>query len=449
MTLPLPTYTCGMPRKRIAAYKGGPRPPGKMDATEERPPKRPRLANDAHANIEERTADKKTALEVDILILDYLAYQSTAACLASRDSTISTSATLVRNLTMTNEFCAGFEARHAAYSFDAELRFRVKLLKLVTLFTQRLTRNHTTPPSSALKQLRASNNDRARSWIGSADRVPSAQYNTTVFDDPSSFPGTEELERNRAHVLHELGIPAEDEDYEDAYYGTSSCVSLRDLLPLFMQVSAARSAMCNSSANEHWMRTAGDFMLQACLEQYLVIGGQGSDAMDEAFAWGYRETAKPESGDMEVDEQEVDDGRADEVQDMFEDAEYATEVPGWRQLKVQYLALLIPPSTTTTSQDPYSVPSSDDAGESNSPAPTNLISHLELVAANHPITTFEANILGFLLAMSQSVAKPVLSQLEAGELDGMSKQETTDFIRSCGLGPARFFEAPAGFKGCL
>ncbi|KAK4540855.1 hypothetical protein LTR36_008797 [Oleoguttula mirabilis] len=415
-----------------------------MDEHGERPVKRPRLA--AHAEIEERTADKETALEVDVMVLDYLAYQSTTACFDSRDSTNSTPVTLGHNPAMTDAFLAIFKARHATYLFDAELCFRLQLLMLTTLFTQRLTRNPTTPPSPALKQLRATNKARALSWIGSAERMPSAAYDTTLFDDLSSFPGIEELERNRAHVLHKLDIPAEDEAYEDAFYGTSSCVSLLDLLPLFMELSAARNTMSNSSASGQWMRMASEFMLQAGLEQYLVTGAQGSDAVDEAFAWGYEEKAQHAGEGMEVDGQGTHNKRMDEVNDMFEDAAYETEVNGWRQLKEHYLALLFPPSASRSSKDTYSVPSSDDAGEGKHTQSADLVSHLEIAAAKHPIANFEATVIGFLGALLQSLAKPVLTQLEAGELDGMSKGETADFVRSCGLSTARFFDAPAGFK---
>ncbi|KAK5126335.1 hypothetical protein LTR85_010571 [Meristemomyces frigidus] len=424
----------------LSASNGAYVPSSKMDGQADRPAKRPRLAKTAHAEIEGRTTDEATALEVDIMMLDYLAYQSTTACFASRDSTNSTPVTLSHNVVMIDAFLAIFKARHATYTFDAELRFRLQLLKLTTLFTQRMTRNPTTPPSSALKQLRASNKDRARSWIGSADRIPSASYDTDVFDDPSSFPGVEELERNRAHVLHELNIPAEDEAYEDAFYGTSSCVSLLDLLPLFMHVSAARNAMSDSSATEQWMRMAGDFMLQASLEQYLVVGGQGSDAVDEAFAWGYKERPRPASEYMDVDGPGADDDDStDEVNDMFEDADYTTEVAGWRQEKAHYLALLFPPSTAAkSSKDTYSVPSSDGAGEGRQSAlEADLVSILEFAAAKHPIANFDASILSFLVALSQSVAKPVLVQLEAGELEGMSKAETAEFIRSCGRSTGR------------
>ena len=403
------------------------------DENAQRPAKRPRL--DAHAVVEARTPNDDTALEIDIMMVDYLAYQSTTACFASRDSSVTTPVSLAHNLVMTDAFLAIFNSRHPTHVLDPELRFRLHLLQLATLFTQRLTRNPATPAPSATRMLRANNLARARGWIGSKDRQPSAAFNIASFDSPSSFPTTEELERNRAYVLHQLDVPAEDDAYEDSFYGTSSCVNLLDLLPQFMQVSAARSAMSESSATEQWMRLAGEFMLQACLEQYLVCGGQGFDAIDEAFAWGYRTAAMSagrEEGAMDVD---VEREGGDEVNDMFEDSVYKDEIDGWRQTKEHYIGLLFPAETVDPSNDAYSVPSSSnnavDPGDCDKPPlATDLVSHLEMAVAKHPIAAFENTMLGFLSALSQSIAKPVLVQLESGALDGMSREETSDFVRS-------------------
>ena len=99
-----------------------------------------------------------------------------------------------------------------------------------------------TPNKSALQALRVVNQTRARQWIGSEDRIPSGAYDISAFeaDLPLQLDG---LERNRAYVLRMIGAPEEDEAYEDAFYGTSFSLSLLDLLPMFMKVVAARSAI--------------------------------------------------------------------------------------------------------------------------------------------------------------------------------------------------------------
>lgn len=428
------------------------RPQKRSEQAVERPSKRPRLDEDAHAAIETRCTDGETALEVDIMILDYAAYQATLACLASRklqaDAQLPIS--LSHILAMVDSYLSIFKSRHLGYEFDDDLRFRMLLLKLATLFTQRLTRNPTTPSRPVLQQLRETNKTRARDWIATADRIPSGHHSTAVFEPAENFPTPAELDRNRAHVLHCLEIPAEDEAYEDAFYGTSDSVTLLDLLPLFVAVSAARFETVSADLNEKWMQMACAFMLQACLEQYLVVGAQGMDAVDEAFAWGAKTTSAV--GDAEIEgaggkiEQEDE---VDEINDMFIDDVYEEEVKGWTEMKRAYLDLLFPPGTqAASSKDTYSVPSSDDGGDTSSrPYPADLVSHLEMLAAKHPIADFEAALLSFLEALSQSLAKPVLVQLESGQLDGMSKKETQEFVKSCGLSTARFFEQPIGFKG--
>ncbi|GAB1728433.1 hypothetical protein NU195Hw_g2344t1 [Hortaea werneckii] len=369
-------------------------------------------------------ATQDSTLEVDLLILDYITYQATNACLSSRDLQPSTSFSLSNNLAMSDSFLALFQARHPAYQLDAELHFRLLLLKLTALFTQRLTRNPTTPPKSALEELRQNNQDRAREWIASEERIPSHGYNMRPFDDASAFPSRDILERNRAHVLHGLNVPAEDEAYEDAHYGTPSCLSLLDLLPLFMEVSAARQVMLAASVpesglTEQWMQLACSFMLQACLEQYLVAGANGTDAIDEAFAWGQRPKGREEDAN-------------DEICDMFEDPIYETEVHGWANIKRQYLERILQPAAKNSWHESSSVPSSPHGAQDRHRL-VDLISRLESTATQHPIVQFESDVLGFLHALSESIERPVLVQLEAGQLDGMSTEETTEFIKSCGL----------------
>lgn len=382
--------------------------------------KRIRLSEDAFAAIQTRCAHEATSLEVDHMILDYTAYNTINACLASRnlEQQSRSSKSLSASLSMSNAFLSIFKARHPSYNADPELKFRIKLLKLVTLFTQRLTHNPTTPSETSLESLRGSNLQRAWNWIRDTSNAPSASFSVDGFDAQLPIPA-QELERNRALTLQELDIPAEDEESEELFYGTSSCVSLLDILPLFMEVSAARNAMNASNLSERWMNLASELMLQACLEQYLVVGAQGTDVVDEAFAWGY-EGEPPANVHHNVD-----------INDMFEDEEYATEVEGWSQIKRSYLERLFPSKETFVGKG-YS----DDRSIARP-----IVSLLETVAIEFPIGPFEASILDFLDALSKSIPKPLLVQLESGKLDGMSEEETQDFLKDCGVSMARPFEA--------
>ncbi|KAK3055910.1 hypothetical protein LTR09_003144 [Extremus antarcticus] len=381
-------------------------------STPDRPAKRLRLAEDAVASICYQISNADTSLEVDHMILDYLAHQTIEACLGSRMPERQGGAllTLASNLAMADSFMSIFKARHPSYKPAAELRLRLRLSQMATLCTQRFTPNPTTPSRDVLRALRVSNQQRARQWIGVADRIPSARHDTEPFDQhlPIHDAG---LERNRAHVLHQLGLPAEDEHYEDAFYGTASCVSLLDLIPLFMQLSAARNAMNESNLTAFWMELASELMVQACLEQYLVVGAHGTDAVDEAFAWGHKpakhDSPAPTNGAATEDLQ-------DEVNAMFEDEDYEVDVEGWKDMKTSYLELLFAASPVD--------------GETAGSGVDDHVTRLETVAAQHPIETLETLLLTFLSALSDSMPRPVLVQLEQGKLDGMTKQQTDDFL---------------------
>lgn len=57
-----------------------------------------------------------------------------------------------------------------------------------------------------------------------------------------------------------------------------------------MALSAAYIAMQGSSTvTRMWISLAARYMTQAALEQYLVYGEKGSQALLEAFAWGFDE----------------------------------------------------------------------------------------------------------------------------------------------------------------
>jgi hypothetical protein len=248
------------------------------DSDDERPTKKAKLDGESIASILLQTAHIDTSLEVDHMILDYIAYQSIEACLRSRGATSdrASSVSLSRNLVMYQSFLPVFKARHPHYVPDAEFDFRMLLLKLVALFTQRLTRNPSTPSRSALDALRCRNRERARSWLRGSGSTRRPAFDTVRLRQGLPI-ASDHLTRNRAEVLLELNLPAEDEFYEDAFYGTIDCVALLDLIPLFMEVSCARNIMSGSSVNAAWMQLACNLMLQACLEQYLVYGAIGFD----------------------------------------------------------------------------------------------------------------------------------------------------------------------------
>jgi hypothetical protein len=394
-----------------------------------------------------KTGDDSVSLEVDHMILDYLSYNAAKAVLASRTSSDMRSPSLENKLAVVDNFLEMFKARHPSYVPDAELRFRLLLLKFATLYCTRFDRATAVPSRDALCGLRENNTARAMNWIQNADRMPSGKYDLSGFESEPSFDqdtieanvssqqqdnvesrrndarhrkSTDArqqacLERRRAYTLKVLNRPAEDDLYEDAFYGTPECLSLLDLLPSFMGVIAARNELNNSNLSTGLMELAAQFMLQASLEQYLACGATGCDAIDEAFAWGLKPTPSPkshkksDSNGLSGDNSPVD--LLSEVDRMFQEEDNPSqEVPDWHDIKASHIAELAHNDSETLRQ------------------------HLEDVAHGYPIADFEETVLQLLAGLAASLPKPVFSQLEKGTLDGMSSAETQEFLqKDCGL----------------
>lgn len=392
------------------------------------------------ANIFTKTGDESVSLEIDHMILDYLTYEATKAVLASRKSSNMRSPSLQNNLTMVDTFLEMFKARHPSYVPDAELRFRLLLLKFATLYCSRFDQATAVPSHHALCGLREINTARAMRWIQNADRMPSGKHDLSAFESepgsdhgnvdantdnvdswhnkPSHKPTTTahqqaNLERRRAYTLKVLKCPAENDLYEDAFYGTSECLSLLDLLPSFMGVIAARNELNNSNISTGLMELAAQFMLQSCLEQYLAFGATGCDAIDEAFAWGAKPTPSAKGHKKSDSNASNGDGRmkpASETERMFQDEDnLSQEIPDWHDIKASHIAELAHSDSETLRQ------------------------HLEDVAYAYPIAEFEETVLQLLAGLAASSPEPVFSQLEKGRLDGMSPAETQEFLRDYGL----------------
>lgn len=347
-----------------------------------------------------KTGDASAALEVDHIILDYLSHQATNAVLESRKSRDMGSSNLKRKLAAFDAFMEMFKAKHPHYTPDPELRFRLLLLRFATLFCGRLVRSKATPSKQALTQLREANNTRARDWIRDSNGLPSGAHDMSLFDHIGI--SLSQLETNRVHNLRALEMAPEDDAYDDAFYGTSSSVSLLDLLPSFMAVIAARNELNNSNISRGLMVLAVEFMVQSCLEQYLIRGNSGSDAIDEAFAWGYKPT-HPTNDDQ--------DTTGDETSRMFlsdEEGE-SQEVPEWSALKSEHVSLL-----------------AVNVGDT-------LEGHLTWLAGQLDVCSLEDSVVKLLVGLAASLPLPILTQLEGGTLDGMSRAETKAFLRSCGL----------------
>lgn len=127
-----------------------------------------------------------------------------------------------------------------------------------------------------------------------------------------------------------------------------------------------------------------------------MYGASGSDAVDEAFAWGYKREAEGA-------------GQEDAVNTMFKDSEFAKEVEGWSTWKTGMLKGLLRHGKE------------------------DVRTHLARLSEENTMKAFAEHVVKFLGALAQSIDEPVLLQLQKGQLKGMSEQDTRDFLESCGI----------------
>ena len=255
-------------------------------------------------------------------------------------------------------------------------------------------------------------------------------------------------------------------DHEAAADTGSGFVTLLDLLPLFMDLTAT---IMSSNLHDHptpppssptsapddqdktsttsdmvwasepqWLDLAAKFMLQAVMEQYLDLQqfGSASPILD-AFAWGKFPTVQnePFTTDLAKDTAAMVATRGTTIPDSDEgditalgntpasspdntpsshpslfvtQAEDSPESAGatWRHLRLQALSLLEP------SQPFPSNHSLDDDGRTSPKSHAHIENHLRLLSSHHTYSDFETLMLDFLAHLYHSRQPPLLTQLE-------------------------------------
>lgn len=220
-------------------------------------------------------------------------------------------------------------SNHPQSNVPPETDFRLQLLRCLTLYCRRLERDHTTPAMANLTMLRNKHASQASAWTKSyTGDKPNMEVLDRIFPSPLQ---TDVLCDNRDHTLQTLYGEDQVSKWAYEFYATELSVSLLDILPMFMSLSAAIFGDSDTSTITHpWMKLAGDFMLQAALEQYLVRGASGSRPAEQAFAWGYVQHALSSSTDAENIEHMID------TNDMFQDGCTGFELPAWTETRNKY-----------------------------------------------------------------------------------------------------------------
>ncbi len=186
--------------------------------------------------------------------------------------------------------------------------------------------------------------------------------------------------------------------------------TLGSIIPLFFNISARIAGFIDQSMSEQWIELAAEFMLQAALESGLMSDGtvEGGNPLALSFAWGWIPSTywdNFDSGDKTAIEAEL------MINDMFaNDRGKQLKVdPAWQKTRLKYMSVL---------SDLQSREELDNH---------ELATQLQSVADEYPIREFERGVVAFAKAMWEFCRKPLLIQIEEGEVKGMTKSEFEDF----------------------
>lgn len=155
-------------------------------------------------------------------------------------------------------------------------------MQFVLIFTHRLNHNQTWTNQGTLNQLREQSLQRGEYWQQYTKKPPAVQQ---PFNTLNEFPLTDAtLLNNRTKFASSLDIPV---DRRRCVTDVAGTPSLHTLLPLFVELSAARVNLDDDwLPTKDWYTLAGEFMLQAVIEEYLRNGAQDELAFNTAFAYG-------------------------------------------------------------------------------------------------------------------------------------------------------------------
>lgn len=214
--------------------------------------------------------------------------------------------------------------KYNGHRLNNQIAFRSRLLQFVLLFTHRLNHEQTWTNKNSLDDIHARNGSRGVYWKQQTSHSPALRI---PFDPQGQFPlSADALCENRHNLSSTLGIPEDKRGWVGDVAGTPS---LHSLLPLFMELTAARTDLDDEwLPTKSWMHLAGQFMLQAVIEEYVRNGLSGEEPFNTIFAFGCpgKEAGVDEASDIKA------------MRKVFCDRETPHEqVHGWAKTKRHYI----------------------------------------------------------------------------------------------------------------
>ncbi|KAF1956581.1 hypothetical protein CC80DRAFT_61017 [Byssothecium circinans] len=326
-------------------------------------------------------AEEEDQFDVDITIMDFLAYKAIDLIFEWRSNSNPYTSDLPSALaTMTAEFRTFLKHKHSGRRLNSQAAFRSRLLQFSLLFSHRLNHDQTWTTEESLNSVRALNRKRGTFWRSHTAHAPALGQ---PFDPSSEFPLADgALAENRNDLACSLGQQADQRRWVTDLEGTPS---LHCLLALFIELTAARVELGDWEPSDGWMDLAGQFMLQAVIEEYLFNGAYGEEPFNTIFAFGCPSTPRT-----------PEDGTDIQAMRMLFCAEGnpREQIAGWSDIKQRYINELLPKQ-----------------GQ-----PTSYLRSIEGARDRFAYNEFEANLLSFLKHLHEGLAKPDLIQVEEGRI---------------------------------
>ncbi|KAF1928928.1 uncharacterized protein M421DRAFT_62135 [Didymella exigua CBS 183.55] len=304
--------------------------------------------------------------DVDHTIQDFLAYKATSAVFEWHGRTDKWDSDLPNALvTMT-------------------AAFRSRLLQFVLLLTHRYHPTQTWTNGDSLRKLRQQNMARMTIWSRSHGLEKTSSTASRILDDGV-------IASARQHRASELALPS---TVRLNQFSNPDRPALDQLLPLFIELTAARTCLGDEwEPTSDWFDLAGQFMLQAVIDQYVTNGHCSAECLTAIFAFG-DPGAKLGSEGSDVTA----------MRSLFCTGDSSrTELPEWKRIRAIYIKTAngVYP-LLQNGEDPY------------------------------PYVKFESSLLSFLQHLHESAAKPDMVQVEEGHInvDGneLSEAESKEVI---------------------
>jgi hypothetical protein len=191
------------------------------------------------------------------------------------------------------------------------------------IFTHRLQHDETWTNEDSLGELRDQNKNRGEYWQQRTDHPPALQK---PFDTRKEFPLSDgALFENRNDLASALSMPRDQRRWVTDMAGTPS---LHCLLPLFIELTAARVNLDDDWVpTSEWLELAGQFMMQAAIDEYLRNGAYGPETFNTVFAFGCPGPRWAEEGTDVTSMRRL----------FCDESNPRQETPAWSKIKRQYI----------------------------------------------------------------------------------------------------------------